>query len=183
MPTGELGLGLNVLAVKRAQEKLDSVMVLVAHARVLQDVAQADALRDVSVDAFWDALDDLKEALKQVDVLDMDRRWECVYEGEEALYKAQVLVEKELSLSLAVLGRRLTDVAEAEGAVSVEYLRGHVQRLDEAVARAKQIGLRDEALIDSAVAELESSKLILVHATFLQGCINNSPLKGCGAGV
>ena len=89
---------------------------------------------------------------------------------------------KECNLS-AVLGRRLADVSQADGAVSLEYLRRHVQRLDGAVAKAGQIGLRDEALLDSAVAELESSKLILVHATFMQGCINNSPLKRCGAGV
>ena len=82
-----------------------------------------------------------------------------------------------------MLGRRLTDVSQADGAVSLEYLRGHVQRLDEAVANAGQIGLRDEALLDSAVAELESSKLILVHATFMQSCIDNSPLKGCGTGM
>ena len=82
-----------------------------------------------------------------------------------------------------MLGSKLAEVSQSDGAVSLEYLRGHVQRLDEAVARAKQIGLRDEALLDSAVAELESSKLILVHATFLQGCINNSPLKGCGTGM
>ena len=74
-------------------------------------------------------------------------------------------------------------MSQADGAVSLEYLRGHVQRLDEAVAKAGQIGLRDEALLDSAVAELESSKLILVHATFMQSCIDNSPLKGCGTGT
>ena len=89
---------------------------------------------------------------------------------------------KERKLS-AALGRRLADVSQADGAVSLEYLRGHVQRLDEAVAKAGQIGLRDEALLDSAVAELESSKLILRHAKCMQSCINNSPLKGCGAGV
>ena len=89
---------------------------------------------------------------------------------------------KECNLS-AVLGGRLADVSQADGAVSLEYLRGHVQRLDEAVAKAGQIGLRDKALLDSAVAELESSKLILVHATFMQSCINNSPLKGCGTGM
>ena len=84
---------------------------------------------------------------------------------------------------ISVLDRRLADVSQADGAVSLEYLRGHVQRLDEAVAKAGQIGLRDEALLDSAVAELESSKLILRHAKCMQSCINNSPLKGCGAGM
>ena len=82
-----------------------------------------------------------------------------------------------------MLGSKLAEVSQSDGAVSLEYLRGHVQRLDEAVARAKQIGLRDEALLDSAVAELESSKLILAHATFMQSCIDNSPLKGCGTGM
>ena len=82
-----------------------------------------------------------------------------------------------------VLDRRLAVVSQVDGAVSLEYLRGHVQRLDEAVAKAGQIGLRDEALLESAVAELESSKLILRHAKCMQSCINNSPLKGCGAGV
>ena len=89
---------------------------------------------------------------------------------------------KECNL-IAVLDRRLADVSQAEGAVSLEYLRGHVQRLDGALAKAGQIGLRDEALLDSAVAELESSKLILRHAKWMQSCINNSPLKGCGAGM
>ena len=90
--------------------------------------------------------------------------------------------EKECSLS-AALGRRLADVSQAEGAVSLEYLRRHVQCLDEAVAKAGQIGLAGEALLDSAVAELESSKLILVHTTFMQSCIDNSPLKGFGTGM
>ena len=84
---------------------------------------------------------------------------------------------------ISVLDRRLADVSQADGAVSLEYLRGHVQRLDEAVAKAGQTGLRDEALLDSAVAELESSKLMLTHAMFMQGCIDSSPLKGCGTGM
>ena len=82
-----------------------------------------------------------------------------------------------------MLGSKLAEVSQSDGAVSLEYLRGHVQRLDEAAAKAGQIGLRDEALLDSAVAELESSKLILRHAKWMQSCINNSPLKGCGAGM
>jgi len=86
---------------------------------------------------------------------------------------------QEYNLS-AVLRRRLADVSQSDGAVSLEYLRGHVQSLGEALAKAKQIGLKDEVLLDSAGAELESLMLILVHATFMQNCINNSPLKGGG---
>ena len=83
---------------------------------------------------------------------------------------------------IAVLSSKLEDVSQADGAVSLEYLRGHVQRLDEAVAKAGQIGLRD-ALFDSAVAELESLKLMLRHAECMQNYIDNNPLKGCGAGM
>ena len=43
--TGELGLGLNVVAVKKAQEQLDSMMELVSHGRVLKGAAQAKALK------------------------------------------------------------------------------------------------------------------------------------------
>ena len=85
--------------------------------------------------------------------------------------------------SQAVLGRRLVDVAQAEGPVSQEYLRTHVQELEEALAKAREIGLRDEFLVNSAAAELQSSKLILEHATAMQSCIDENPLKGCGAGV
>ena len=43
--TGELGLSLNVVAVKKAQEQLDSVMELVTHVRVLKGAAQTKALK------------------------------------------------------------------------------------------------------------------------------------------
>ena len=46
---------------------------------------------------------------------------------------------QEYNLS-AVLRRRLADVSQSDGAVSLEYLRGHVQSLGESVAKAKQIG-------------------------------------------
>ena len=89
-------------------------------------------------------------------------------------------IERKLN---AVLGRRLADVSQAEGAVSLEYLRGHVQCLHEAVVEAGQAVLSDEVLLDSAVAELELSKLMLVHAAFMQSCIDSSPLKGLGTGM
>ena len=86
-------------------------------------------------------------------------------------------------LRLGVLGRRLVDMAQTEGPVSQKYLRTHVKELEEALTKAREFGLKDEFLVNSAATELQNSKSIMEHASIMQGFIDENPLKGCGAGM
>ena len=113
----------------------------------------------------------------------MDRRWVCVIEAKDAIAKAEAVVEREHNLRLAHLRTTLTGVSQAEGAVSQEYLRTHVNQLEQALKKAKEIGLKEEDLLSSAEAELESARSILVHAIVMQSCIDKNPLDGHGAGT
>ena len=157
-------------------------MMLVSHARVLKKAAQAEALKKMS-DEFWIALDMLKEELTKVDELQMDRRWACVLEAQAAIANAEALVENEHDLSLAALRNTLLDVSQADGPVSPEYVRAHIKELELALAKAREVGFREEALVQSAEAELESAKSVLAHAIVMRSCIDKNPLNGHGAGT
>ena len=94
-----------------------------------------------------------------------------------------VQLEQVNALRVDHLRTTLTGVSQAEGAVSQEYLRTHVNQLEQALKKAKEIGLKEEDLLSSAEKELESARSILVHAIVMQSCIDKNPLDGHGAGT